>query len=181
MNNRRGWNRFEWLLLVSAVGLVMLVGISRYIDLAREGRKVGFEVLAHNFTAAVSLTRAQWILQNAAEGRHEYLHADKTVIYFNSSGWPFAAEVISDAKPSNGNDAVNCLQLWEILLQNSEAATVEGQSARGERRYHITSLNDHGCRYELVTKNLNSHFFDYDSQTGRVRLSVPAYKSISTL
>lgn len=182
MTNQRGWSRFEGLIVASAIGLIMLVGISRYIDLARDTRRVGFELLAHNFSAAVAMTRVQWLLKISSDGQTEYLVAGDKNLYLNAEGWPVATEPVSSESSTNGKIPVRqCYQLWQVMLQNPESATLEGRDTRGKRRFHISSIGKGACRYELVTKDPGSHFFDYFPATGQIILSVPVQKSIPSL
>lgn len=192
MLKQGGWSRFELLIVASVIGLIMLIAISRYLDLAREGRRLGFELLAHNFSAAAAMTRAHWLLKGSVAARQDYVDQDDLRIYMNAEGWPITAEPISSGRPTQ-YDAHNCYQLWLALLQNPESASVEekdnpeGKGAieekhvRGERRYHISYNNAGFCRYELATKERNSHFFDYELRSGQVRITVPAYKSVTSL
>lgn len=197
MLKQRGWSRFEWLIVVSAIGLVLLIGIARYLDLARESRRVGFELLAHNFTAAIAMTRAQWLVKNSGEKRENVLDLGEKIIYFNAEGWPVAAkqvassialedekledEKLGEKKLENENLVRQCYELWQVMLQNPEPATLEGKSDWGQRRYHIASLGKGVCRYQLVTKKQNSHFFDYFLHNGQVLITVPVQDSVSSL
>lgn len=179
MTNERGWSRFEWLLTVSAIGIVMLFAVTRYIDLAREGRRMGFELLAHNFTAAVAMTRAHWLI-NRRSVNEFFVDINGQLIYMTPEGWPLATMPIEDKDEAKVSAAI-CHQLWQALLQNPEPATLEGETSRGQRRYHITRIDDDICEYELVTKERGSHVFNYNIGTGQVLITTPPHKKISTL
>lgn len=182
MTNQGGWSRFEGLIVVSAIGLVVLVGISRYLDLARDSRRVGFELLAHNFTVAVAMTRVQWLLKISSHGQEGYLVAGDKNIYVNAEGWPVGLEPLRSENRANGKIPVRqCYDLWQAMLQNPEPATLEGRDTRGKRRFHISSVGKEACRYELVTKERGSHFFDYFPRTGQIIINLPVQKSISRL
>jgi MSHA pilin protein MshB len=183
MTNQRGWSRFEWLITVSAIGIVLLFAVTRYLDMAREGRRMGFELLAHHFTAAVAMTRAHWLINRAASNEF-FIEINGQGIYMSEEGWPASASPVligREAETQLEKSPAACQELWQTLLQNPEPATLEGQSSWGQRRYHISRINEHVCRYELVTKERGSHFFDYDVRTGQVMVTTPPYKEISSL
>lgn len=188
MTAGRGFRVFEFLVVSVIIGVLVLVAINRYEALGRETRRLGFELLAHNFTAAVAGVRAHWFIQ----GQPKVTSVDGEQILMSTTGWPSgivtrAATRALVTQRANTNLNANqkqveiCWQLWETLLQNPSPTTLEGQQQRGEQRYHISWVENEFCRYELVTKRLNSHYFDYSPKTGQVLLHVPVQKEISTL
>lgn len=171
---------FEFFIVAAVIGVVALVGISRYLDLGRETRRIGFELLSHHFTTAVANARVHWLIQGVQGGSREFLVRDESHLYMSPAGWPASNErkMISVTKDLTPDD---CLYLWLELLQNPMQASLEGKEARGERRYHISLVKPGVCRYELVTSEYNSHYFDYSPADGRVRLKVPTNGKIPDL
>lgn len=179
MNRQQGWSRFEWLITVSAIGIVLLFAVERYLDMAREGRRMGFELLANHFTAGVALTRANWLI-NRVNPEQFFVQIDGQFVYMSEQGWPMSTEPVAE-KSEPEKAPVFCRQLWDSLLQNPQQATVEGVSEWGQRRYHISSPHQGVCRYELVAEPRGSHFFDYDLRTGQVSVRTPAAKQVTSL
>ena len=178
MIRQQGWSRFEWLIAVSVIGIVLLFAVVRYLDMAREGRRMGFELLAHHFTAGVALARASWLI-NRVNPEQFFVQIDGQFIYMSDQGWPMSTEPVV-AKDEPEKATAFCQQLWESLLQNPQQATV-AESDWGQRQYHISSPKQGMCRYELVTEPRGSHFFDYNVQTGQVSVTTPAAKQVSSL
>ena len=178
MITRRGFRLFELLLVITIFGVIVLVGISRYLDLGRETRRLGFELLSHNFTAAVASLRVQWLIQGRAGDEVEL---DGVRVLFSSTGWPMSADVEIAQLELDKAPPARCLQLWRALLQNPALATLAGSEERGERRYHISLIDAETCRYELVTKDIESYYFDYSSATGQVLIQVPVNQKIPDL
>lgn len=177
---RRQFRMFEFFLVAAVIGVIALMGISRYLDLGRETRRIGFELLSHHFTTAVANARVHWLIQGVQGGSREFLEGDGAHLYMSPAGWPASTEnkitsVPQDLTPDD------CLDLWFELLQNPMQASLEGKEPRGERRYHISLLERGICRYELVTREYNSHYFDYSPADGRVSLRVPTNEKIPDL
>jgi type II secretory pathway pseudopilin PulG len=166
---RRGFRMFEFLLVTAIIGVIVLFGISRYLELGRETQRLGFELLAHNFTASVAGARAQWLIQSMQGGTRQYLDVDGIRLYMNEQGWPAR---VGDQIDSVNQDltAKDCLKLWQALLRNAVRASVEGEEARGEAGYHISLSGTANCRYELVTEFPDGHYFDYSPTDGKVTI-----------
>ena len=178
MIRQQGWSRFEWLVTFSAIGIVLLFAVVRYLDMAREGRRIGFETLEHNFTAGVALTRASWLI-NRGNPEQFFVQIDGQFIYMSDQGWPMSTEPVAPESRME-KASLYCQQLWSNLLQNPQQATV-AELEWGQRQYHISSPKQGVCRYELVTEPRGSHFFDYNIQTGQVSVTTPVAKQVSTL
>lgn len=178
MIRQQGWSRFEWLITVSAIGIVLLFAVVRYLDMAREGRRMGFELLAHHFTAGVALVRASWLI-NRASPDQLFVEIDGQIIYMSDQGWPMSTEPITTESQME-KASIYCQQLWSSLLQNPQQVTL-GEANWGQRQYHISSPKQGICRYELVTEPRGSHFFDYNVQTGQVSVTTPVAKQVSSL
>lgn len=178
MIRQRGWSRFEWLIVVSAIGIILSMSLVRYLDMAREGRRLAFELLANHFTTGVALTRAVWLL-NRTDHEQFFVHIDGQSIYMSRTGWPMATEPIIDGEAEK-NEAVYCQQVWVSVLQNPPQTTMD-ESLWGERRYHVSSPKRNVCRYELVTEPRGRYFFDYDLQTGVVLVTTPVVKKVPNL
>lgn len=169
---------FELLLVITIFGVIVLVGVSRYLDLGRETRRMGFELLAHNFTTAVASVRVQWLLQGRT---HTELQFEETRFWFSPTGWPLNATDDSIESVFGDQPASRCLHLWQALLLNPMQATLAGSEERGQRRYHIRLIDADTCRYELVTKETESYYFDYSSVTGQVLIQIPVHQKVSDL
>lgn len=170
----------EFFIVAAVIGVIALTAISRYLDLGRETRRIGFELLSHHFTTAVANARVHWLVQGVQKSSLEFLEWDESRLYMSPAGWPASTEhkITSVTEELTSDD---CLHLWLELLQNPMQATLEDKEPRGERRYHISLVKPGICRYELVTREHNSHYFDYSPADGRVSLRVPTNEKIPDL
>jgi len=180
MMTLRGFRIFEFFIVAAVIGVIVSAGISRYLELGRETRRIGFELLSHNFTTAVANARVHWLIQKMNGSARAYLDMEGVPLYMSPTGWPASGErkVASIERDLTAGD---CLLLWQNLLQNPSPVSLEGTQARGERRYHIRLAAAGVCRYELVTEVFESHYFDYLPTTGQVVLNVPVNKKMPAL
>jgi len=177
---RRAHRRYEFLLVTAVIGVVALVGIDRYLELGRDTRRMGFELLAHHFTTAVAGVRVQWLIQKAQTGERRFIELDGSRIFFSPAGWP--AGIDQDfVSVKDDLVAADCLKLWQVLLQNPSPASLEGTQVRGSRRYHIRLPAPGICRYELVTRVTGSLYFDYSPVSGQIIITVPTENKIPAL
>lgn len=172
---RRQSRLFEFLVVVIVISFVLLVAVSRYTHVGMETKRLGFELLAHNFTTSVANARAQHLIHRS---QHQ-LATDEERLFFTVTGWPVSVrpDVIDVARDLTVQD---CLQLWQNLLQNALPASVEGSDDRGRRRYHVSLARPGVCRYEMVSDIPDAYHFDYTPMTGQVRIAVPENKKNPT-
>lgn len=180
---QQGFTFLELVAVVIIISILASSGLVYYEKALKDARRVGVEMLAHRFTAAVALVHAQWIVQGGYRaGESSQVDVDNVTVYVNEFGWP--ANTDGQAPGSSNQNAEECHQVWQAVLQNPALATVEGRSnpeldqakdpqARGRQRYHIAQLDGRICRYELLAEPIGSHYFDYNLQTGQVFTTVP--------
>lgn len=175
MRKNLGFTRFEFYLVVSAIGLIVLAGLQRYSLLAEETKRLTFEALAKNFSAAVYNHHARWIMAQQLE-KTSQINTDGVELYFSEQGWPLA--VVSKNAVPVPPAVKNCLSLWKNLLQNSPSISYNGGSAYGSSAYHLSLTPEANCRFELTTKVPQEYYFDYAPVDGNVTIhSLPATKN----
>ena len=160
---QQGFSLLELILVLVVIGILAAKSLEYYNNEMDDARRVGVETLSNNFTAAVGGIHAQWIVS----GKPEQISVDNMPVFVNRFGWPVGGERFQQ------QSAKACVQLWQTILQNPAQASVEGESDYGSRRYHISALDVRTCRYELVTNDKGSHYFDYSTYTGQVLAVVP--------
>jgi prepilin-type N-terminal cleavage/methylation domain-containing protein len=170
IDRAKGYSLLEFVVVVVLIGLVAAKGLKYYGQAIDDSRRVGIEALARNFTAAAAGIHAQWLIAGKKSGGRT-IDMDNVLIYINKNGWPAGTKKTDKA---SANPALNCYQLWQALLQNPTPATVEGIEKRGRRPYHISSMENGRCRYELVAASGVTHYFDYALESGQVFINVPS-------
>jgi prepilin-type N-terminal cleavage/methylation domain-containing protein len=186
-NKQNGFTLVELVLVVTVIGVLSAAGAVYYGKTMDDARRVGVEVLANRFTAAIALIRGQWIVESTMqlEGKVPKtfrVDVDNIPIFLNEFGWP--ANTDGNSASSKDQTAEECYQLWQAVMQNPAVATVEGRApanstgsnnpeVKGKQRYHVSQVNGSTCRFELTTKPERTHYFEYSLTNGRVLVTVP--------
>lgn len=166
MRKNLGFTRFEFYFVVAAIGLILAVGMQRYLQLAEETKRLNFEVVAKNFTAAVYNHHARWIMAQQHQVKTSTLLIDGIEIQFSLQGWP---ESITTKGTSEKPDPVTkCLSLWNNLLQNAPPISYNDRSKKDAFIYHLSLTTEGNCRFELITNNPLEYYFDYAPTIGKV-------------
>lgn len=180
---QRGFTFLEFIAVVVIMSILAGSTLVYYERALKDARRTGVEILAHRFTTAVAMIRAQWIVQGSGKAaKPSWVDVDNIGVYLNEFGWP--ANTDGNPAASGNQTAEECYQIWQAVLQNPALTTVEGRAdpeaeitndpqAKGRQRYHISQLNGQICRYELIAEVDSSHYFDYNLQTGQVFITVP--------
>lgn len=176
MKKNLGFTRFEFYFVISVVGLIMLAATQRYSLLAEETKRLTFEALAKNFSAAVYNHHALWIMAQQQSTKVSQIDINGAELHFSAQGWPFA--VISKGAAPAPSPVRNCLSLWKNLLQNSPSISYNGGNAYGTSTYHLSLTPDGKCRFELTTKQPQEYYFDYAAIDGMLTIhSAPITKA----
>lgn len=181
----QGFTLLEFIMVVVVIGVLAASSLIYYEKTLAAARRVGVEVFANRFTAAVALIRAQWLIESSLQIQQKpsstwRVNVDNTAIFLNEYGWP--ANTDGRSAKSNDQTVDECYQVWKGVLQNPPQATLEGRgnlsdsndiNNEGKQRYHIILKNNSLCRYELVTQPRGTHAFEYDLRNGNVLTMVP--------
>ncbi len=178
---RRGFSSFEFYFVMVVIGLLMLVGIQRYFQLAEQVQRFSFEVIAQHFNTSVYGARAQWYIQQQNKIARDIVNLSGTNIFMNAEGWPLTAlreDVVSELDEINlpPVSVETCYQLWLHLLQNPAPISYAGGEPFGSRPYHLSVTTAGDCRYQLFFEDSNQYYFDYAPKTGHVRVHTPVKK-----
>lgn len=181
VKTQRGFTLLELVVVVCIIAILAAGGLVYYEKTMDDAKRTGVEIMANRFATAISLVRGQWIVESSMqlEGKVPNTYRvvlDQTPIFLNELGWPASTDGVSAR--SNDQTAEECYQLWETIMQNPTTTTVEGRSGnlgdeKGMQRYHISASSPEACRYELITKPMGSHYFEYNLRTGQVKVTVP--------
>ena len=174
MKKMLGFTSFEFYFVMSVIGIIVLVAMQRYLQLAEETKRLSFEVVAKHFNASVYNHHARWIMAQQ-QIKTFRLEVDGLDIQFSPQGWPLAAN--NNTKVSDVS-LVSCLSLWNNLLQNPPSISYEGGDPYGSRAYHLEVLHlevlpERSCRFEMVTERPSEFYFDYMPFSGKVIFHSP--------
>jgi len=181
----KGFSLLELTVVIVIIGFLATASLQYYENIMRDARRTGVETMASRFTAAIALIRGQWIVESSIKVGGDvsatwHVDVDNVAIFLNENGWPANTE--GNNPTSTNQRAEECRQLWVALFQNPGGTTVASEKSfgkvdekniKGKKRYHISQVNHHVCRYELVGADNGDHFFDYDLKTGSILVTVP--------
>lgn len=170
MKKMLGFTSFEFYFVMSVIGIIALVAMQRYLQLAGETKRLGFEVVAKHFNASVYNYHARWIMAQSQASTHQ-LQVDGFNILFSTEGWPLA---IMTGEPLKYEVSTNsCLGLWHNLLQNPPSISSEGEDY-GTHAYHLSLPQAGTCRFEMVSEPRGTFYFEYAPVSGHVIFYMPS-------
>ncbi|MFO1388073.1 hypothetical protein [Cellvibrio sp.] len=168
MKKSLGFSSFEFYFVMSIIGVILLVGFHRYNRLADETRRLSFEVLAQNFSAAVQSQHAHWIISQQRIGSDSLLDVENRRVQFSPDGWPIGVDLADYG--SAQITLSGCFSLWVAFLQNAPAISVRGANPPPKESYRLALSNDGQCRYIWTLAEQELHF-DYSPVTGVVKIN----------
>ena len=181
MHNTLGFTKFEFYFVMIVIGLVVLVGVHRYVQLTEQVQRFSFEVLAKHFSTAVYNARLQWLIRHPEKLNKNIVDLGGVTIQMSGKGWPLSAtnkavinKTVVNSNPVSAVSVHSCHQLWLNLLQNPKPISYAGGDAFGSRTYHLIVTPTGNCRYHLYSDKSNQYYFDYLPDTGQVIIHTPA-------
>jgi MSHA pilin protein MshB len=170
MKKTLGFTSFEFYFVMSVIGIIVLVAMQRYLQLAEETKRLSFEVVAKHFNASVYNHHARWIMAQQ-QTKTFRLEVDGLDIQFSPQGWALA--VINNNTKISDVSLASCLSLWNNLLQNPPSISYDGGDPYGSRAYHLSVPQEGACRYELITEYPGEFYFEYAPLSGRIIFHTP--------
>lgn len=170
MKKNLGFTSFEFYFVISVIGLIVLVGLQRYLQLAEETQRFSFEIIAKNFSTSVYNHHARWIMAQQQTKVSE-LTVENVNIQFSPQGWPLS--VVTNEPSIAVVSLKGCLSLWNNLLQNPPSVSYEGGDPYKSRAYHLSLSPEGNCHFEFITRHANEFYFEYDPLSGKVMFHSP--------
>ena len=167
---QKGFSLLELILVTVVIGILMASGLKYYQGYIENAQRVALETQARNFQSVLYLAKAQWFIAQAKGEVPRKVSLDNVRVSLNDRGWVYAG---GDAKGGQykAKSPWQCLGLWNTVFQNPPPATMNA-SHRGDQKYHI-SVSGGRCRFELVTNDSASHYFEYSMADGGIKITVP--------
>ncbi len=170
MKKTLGFTSFEFYFVMSVIGIIVLIAMQRYLQLAEDTKRFGFDVIAKHFSAAVYNHRARWIMAQSQTNTRE-LQIDGLHILFSAEGWPLAIVAREPFPPEVSIST--CLSLWHNLLQNPPSISSE-EAGYGSQAYHLSLLQANTCRFEMISEPRGAFYFEYAPMSSRVLFHTPS-------
>ena len=172
MRKNLGFTRFEFYFVIATVGLIISVGIQRYLQLAEETKRLNFEVIAKNFNAAVYNHHARWIMAQQQKTNISELNIDGFKFQFSALGWPLS--ITAQGATEKPDSIKNCLSLWNNLLLSPPSISYNSGTSSRAFTYHLSLTPEGNCRFELITDQPQEYYFDYAPTNGKVTIYTPS-------
>lgn len=123
-----GFTLIELVIVVVILGFLAVTAIPKFIDLTDQAKQANIEGMAGGFATAISLARAQWEAEGRPQvGTQNSVNYDGSVLILTtetSTVRPGYVTGLTDgAGLGGGFDAVNCVEIWNNILQQPPRIT----------------------------------------------------------
>ncbi len=130
MKKQAGFTIVELVVVIALLGILAAVALPRFLNVTDDAHQSSVSGTGGAFKSAVSLVKAQSVVESAASTNVSY---DGQTVYVNANGYP---------QGGNAVNAANCATVWNGILQSGapSAATAAGSD------YLVTAANS-VCTY----------------------------------
>ncbi|MCP5162531.1 MAG: type II secretion system protein [Hahellaceae bacterium] len=154
-----GFTLIELVVVIAVLAILSALALPRFADIADEAHRSSVEGTNGAYAAAVSLVRAQWLVNGNQTAVSNIRGFGDETVDVSSSGWPTG--VNGNTNP-NGMSVGECNDLWTKLLQTSAPSVSAAVGAD-----YQTSVNGGDCRY-TYQRDSTGNYIQYDPNNGEV-------------
>ena len=146
---------YEFIIVVVIIAIIMKLLIDVFFSQQEKVTNTAFINLSQNFTSKINVVHGQWLMDKQPDVvvLNRLNSNEKEFINVNRKGWV-----------DNEHSSLACHKIWQQIL----AMPLQVVRTKVIAIEILSNANEIGrlCRYSLA----NGQYFDYRSDTGKVRL-----------
>ena len=167
MKRQAGFTIIELVVVIALLGILSAVALPRFIDVTDDAHVASVKGTAGALASAVSLVKAQAIVENATSG--DTVTIDNTFIVVNTARYPTQVNgtAVTNGSVTVSVTAANCVDVWDAVLQ---AGAPNAEAAAGTDVDFVASTNGNQClfTYQHSTTIPDADQIGYDTTSGEV-------------
>ncbi|WP_087464314.1 prepilin-type N-terminal cleavage/methylation domain-containing protein [Oleiphilus messinensis] len=159
VKDQQGFTLIELVVVIAVLAILAAVALPRFADIAEEAHSAAIEGASGALSAAVVLTRSQWLAIGSPGATLNLPGYGDETVDVSIAGWPTGSN--GNTNP-DGMNAAECVGIWGALLQANapSVSTTTGDD-------YLASINGGNCRY-VYQLNANGSYIEYDPNSGEV-------------
>lgn len=123
-----GFTLIELVIVVVILGFLAVTAIPKFIDLTEQAKQANIEGMAGGFATGVSLVRAQWEVEGRPKvsTQNSVNYGGSTLVLTTETTTVrpgYVTGLTDGAGLGSGFDAVNCVEIWNNILQQPPGVT----------------------------------------------------------
>ena len=154
INKQNGFTLIELVVVMVILGVLAATALPKFMNVNSQAHEAALAGTGGAFGSAVSIVKSTWIATGQTAAVTNLAGFDNTNIDTNASGWPIAID-------GTLNDAGDCVDMWNGIMQNPPSVASSGTSTD-----YTAAFSGTICTYTYNgTSNMS---ISYDTSNGNV-------------
>ncbi|GAA5316494.1 MAG: prepilin-type N-terminal cleavage/methylation domain-containing protein [Candidatus Pelagadaptatus aseana] len=161
--NQGGFTLIELIIVVCMIAVLMVVSLKYYQNVMDRAQRTGMQMLSSRFDSTMTVLHMKWKFASMPSE----LISEETVYQMNDRGWPVGAR--ADFIEAGQKD---CQQLWQAVFKNPGKLLDFLPKDDAGMQFWMSYPEKGVCRYQMVTAESQRYYFDYNSLSGSVKVTL---------